>query len=97
MVAYAWEPVLVKAARKPVVRHRIVMRDFIAEPISNGSGIVNQKLRCGHVIAILWLLPGLVGLVWAMAYLAKEFNVEHSRRLECEELLIRSAEARRKP
>lgn len=30
-VAYAWEPVIVKAARKPVVTHRVVMRDFIEE------------------------------------------------------------------
>src|SRR5271165_23523 len=28
-VAYAWEPVLVKACRKPVVSGRIVMRDWI--------------------------------------------------------------------
>lgn len=28
-VAYAWEPVLVKAARKPVVSKRLVMRDWI--------------------------------------------------------------------
>lgn len=30
-VAYAWEPVIVKAVRKPVVAHRVVMRDFIEE------------------------------------------------------------------
>ena len=30
-VAYAWEPILVKPARKPVVRHRVVMRDWIEE------------------------------------------------------------------
>lgn len=28
-VAYAWEPVIVKAARKPVVSKRLVMRDWI--------------------------------------------------------------------
>ena len=28
-VAYAWEPVIVKAARKPVVSGRCIMRDFI--------------------------------------------------------------------
>jgi hypothetical protein len=27
-VAYAWEPVIIKAARKPVVDHRMVMRDW---------------------------------------------------------------------
>lgn len=31
-VAYAWEPVLVKYARKPVVSGRITMRDFVEEP-----------------------------------------------------------------
>lgn len=31
-VAYAWEPVIVKAARKPVVSKRIVYRDFYEEP-----------------------------------------------------------------
>lgn len=30
-VAYAWEPVLIKAVRKPVVSGRMVMRDFIEE------------------------------------------------------------------
>lgn len=28
-VAYAWEPVIIKAARKPVVSKRLVMRDWI--------------------------------------------------------------------
>jgi hypothetical protein len=31
-VAYAWEPVIVKAARKPVVSSRAVMRDWIETP-----------------------------------------------------------------
>ncbi len=30
-VAYAWEPVIVRAARKPVVTGRVVSRDFIEE------------------------------------------------------------------
>lgn len=42
-VAYAWEPVLVKAARKPVVRHRIVMRDWIAESITLKKGLTGAK------------------------------------------------------
>lgn len=29
-VAYAWEPVIVKACRKPVVSHRVVSRDWMA-------------------------------------------------------------------
>ena len=31
-VAYAWEPVIIKAARKPEVSKRIVYRDFIETP-----------------------------------------------------------------
>lgn len=29
-IAYAWEPVIVKACRKPVVSHRVVSRDWLA-------------------------------------------------------------------
>jgi len=42
-VAYAWEPVLVKAARKPTVSGRTVMRDYIAEPITMKRGLVGAK------------------------------------------------------
>lgn len=42
-VAYAWEPVLVKAARKPVVRGRVVMRDWIAESITLKRGLTGAK------------------------------------------------------
>ena len=42
-VAYAWEPVLVKAARKPTISHRIVMRDWISEPIAMKRGLVGAK------------------------------------------------------
>lgn len=42
-VAYAWEPVIVKAARKPVVRHRVVMRDWIAESITLKKGLTGVK------------------------------------------------------
>lgn len=42
-VAYAWEPVLVKAARKPVVTGRVVMRDWIAEPITLKRGLTGAK------------------------------------------------------
>jgi len=42
-VAYAWEPVIVKAARKPVVSHRVVMRDWIAESASLRKGLVGAK------------------------------------------------------
>jgi hypothetical protein len=42
-VAYAWEPVLVKAARKPEVTGRMVMRDWISEPITLRRGLTGAK------------------------------------------------------
>jgi len=42
-VAYAWEPVIVKACRKPVVTHRCVMRDWIAESITLKKGLTGAK------------------------------------------------------
>ena len=42
-VAYAWEPVLVKEARKPEVTGRCVMRDWIAESITLRRGFTGAK------------------------------------------------------
>ena len=43
-VAYAWEPILVKPARKPVVSGRITpLRDYIAEPITMRRGLTGAK------------------------------------------------------
>lgn len=42
-VAYAWEPVIVKAARKPVVSKRLVMRDWIQESITLRRGLTGAK------------------------------------------------------
>jgi hypothetical protein len=42
-VAYAWEPVIVKACRKPVVTGRVVMRDYIAESITMKRGLTGAK------------------------------------------------------
>ncbi|WP_342629710.1 hypothetical protein AAC691_08525 [Nguyenibacter vanlangensis] len=42
-VAYAWEPVIVKPARKPVVSHRLVMRDWIQESITLRRGLTGAK------------------------------------------------------
>lgn len=42
-VAYAWEPVIVKACRKPVVSGRIVMRDWVSESITLKKGLVGVK------------------------------------------------------
>jgi hypothetical protein len=48
-VAYAWEPVIIKAARKPVVSKRVIYRDFlevpdvIKEPITLRRGLTGAK------------------------------------------------------
>jgi hypothetical protein len=42
-VAYAWEPVIIKAARKPVVSKRLVMRDWIDCPITMKRGLTGAK------------------------------------------------------
>jgi hypothetical protein len=42
-VAYAWEPVIVKAARKPVVSKRLIMRDWIECPITLKRGLTGAK------------------------------------------------------
>jgi hypothetical protein len=42
-VAYAYEPVIIKAARKPVVTQRAVMRDWIAESITLQRGLTGAK------------------------------------------------------
>jgi hypothetical protein len=42
-VAYAWEPVIVKACRKPVVTGRCVMRDWVSEPITMKRGLTGAK------------------------------------------------------
>jgi hypothetical protein len=42
-VAYAWEPVIVKPARKPVVSKRLVNRDWIAESITLRRGLTGAK------------------------------------------------------
>jgi hypothetical protein len=42
-VAYAWEPVIIKAARKPVVSKRLVMRDWIECPITLKRGLTGAK------------------------------------------------------
>lgn len=42
-VAYAWEPVIIKAVRKPVVSKRLVMRDWIMCPITMRRGLTGAK------------------------------------------------------
>jgi hypothetical protein len=42
-VGYAWEPVIIKAARKPVVSKRLVMRDWIQESITLKRGLTGAK------------------------------------------------------
>jgi len=42
-VAYAWEPVIVKPARKPVVSKRLVMRDWVECSITLRRGLTGAK------------------------------------------------------
>ena len=42
-VAYAWEPVLVRACRKPVVKPGMTYRDWIAESITLKRGLTGAK------------------------------------------------------
>jgi len=42
-VAYAWEPVLVKAARKPVVKQGMIYRDWCSESITLQRGLTGAK------------------------------------------------------
>lgn len=58
-VAYAWEPVLVKPCRKPVVSKRLVMRDWIAEPITLKRGLSGAKPEkvCRWAFEVLGMEP----------------------------------------
>jgi len=42
-VAYAWEPILVAAARKPEITGRMVMRDWFSEPMTMRRGLTGAK------------------------------------------------------
>src|SRR5690242_3731506 len=59
-VAYAWEPVLVKAARKPVVEPSMVYRDWVSEPITLQRGLVGAKPEavCHWAFNVVGAEPG---------------------------------------
>lgn len=58
-VAYAWEPVIVKPARKPVVSKRLVMRDWIQESITLKRGLTGAKPEavCHWLFEVLGARP----------------------------------------
>jgi len=58
-VAYAWEPVIVKPVRKPVVNGRQVMRDWISESITLRRGLTGAKPErvCHWAFEMLGLEP----------------------------------------
>jgi hypothetical protein len=58
-VAYAWEPVIVKPCRKPVVSDAMVFRDWIAEPITLRRGLAGAKPAavCRWGFEVLGLTP----------------------------------------
>jgi hypothetical protein len=59
-VAYAWEPVIIKAARKPVVSGRLVLRDWIEAPITLQRGLVGAKPEqvCHWAFELVGAQPG---------------------------------------
>lgn len=42
-VAYAWEPVFIRACRKPVVAGRVTMRDWVSDVITLQRGVTGAK------------------------------------------------------
>jgi hypothetical protein len=58
-VAHAWEPVIVKAARKPVVSKRLVLRDWIQESITLRRGLTGAKPEavCHWVFEVVGARP----------------------------------------
>jgi hypothetical protein len=58
-VAYAWEPVLVKPCRKPVVTEAMVMRDWVSEPITMQRGLAGAKPTavCWWAFSVLGMQP----------------------------------------
>jgi hypothetical protein len=76
-VAYAWEPVIVRACRKPIVTKRVVMRDWIAESITLRKGLTGAKppkvirwafeivgAQAGDELADLYPGTGIVSRTW---------------------------------
>jgi hypothetical protein len=76
-LAYAWEPVIIRAARPPTVRQLVVMRDWISCPITLQKGLSGAKPEavcvwafeaagCEHDDELLDLYPGTgaVGRAW---------------------------------
>jgi hypothetical protein len=58
-VAYAWEPMLVKPARKPVVKAGMTYRDWIAEPITLRRGLTGAKPEkvCRYLFEVMGCEP----------------------------------------
>lgn len=59
-VAYAWEPVIVLAARKPVVKPGMVYRDWLAESITLKRGLTGAKpgAVCKWLFEVMGCEPG---------------------------------------
>jgi hypothetical protein len=59
-VAYAWEPVLVRAARKPVVKMGMTYRDWLAESITLKRGLTGAKPErvCHWLFEVMGCEPG---------------------------------------
>lgn len=58
-VAYAWEPVLVRACRKPVVKSGMTYRDWVSEPITLKRGLTGAKPEavCRWLFEVMGMEP----------------------------------------
>jgi len=59
-VAYSWEPVFVRAARKPVVSKRLTLRDHISQSITLKKGLTGAKPPevCRWAFEVVGARPG---------------------------------------
>lgn len=77
-VAYAWEPVIVKPARKPVVSKRLVMRDWIDSSITLKRGLTGAKPEavCHWAFEMMGARPDdeLIDLFPGTGAVARAFN-----------------------
>lgn len=73
-VAYAWEPIIIKPCRKPVVTHRVVMRDWIAQREETDLSVLERDF----IVESITMKKGLTGVKpkqvcwWAFEMLGME-------------------------
>ena len=86
-VAYAWEPVLVKAARKPVVKTGMTYRDWCSENITMQRGLTGAKpeyvchwlfevMGCDRDDELVDLYPGTGAVTKAWETWSRQLRIE---------------------